>query len=634
MAGMTARAPVSNSPRAGSPLASRAGKRGKRAGSPPLPRFPHLRLKYISANFLRLVPVRRKTRGLTARQALLAQAAVKAELRRRAEARLQSAPLYSEADLLDPNAGTAPLFTRSRLGVPPSGGPAVSAVVGRAATPAPPAAPPATPSPPKPKKRFFLRPRYDGVPDILDAIQELGGIASPSQSRHADKGDFDGFAEALTGPARLLIRRRGGLMPDQLVNALTDQEISTGQTCRLESTSDLYDAITAAVAGRAADKKQAARDMVDQEFYEAALTNKPRRGGCATPIPAGQLKVGDRFKVKRDQCQVHDLDPDTSDIDVRCSPKFGRQKLPDGSSVFPDDCRVESSNPVALDLIEDASDFIKEVKQSKSPPKTVEEALERYKRNTAVGRSRGEQFVDDAEFKSLWRTFAQRRNPAEDREAQRLRFLEMVAKQKQEQQARIDAAFSAAGNSKTIKLLNTDGRMMIVARSTRTPGVWQLSWFTRGGDPSGHAEFATRDEALLSAIGVRGKTYGPPHGDRGFQVVAANGRRFNPNGWRWRWPGDVDPRRPLRGRRRNPDLFGAPESVEEQKQRLADEEARRLKTEQREELRRRAASRLTGRGVDTTGDLFEDQNLFAVRRKNPVFLPNEPARRLFFVAAD
>ncbi len=192
---------------------------------------------------------------------------------------------------------------------------------------------------------MFLRPRH-GVPDILDAIQDLGGIASPSQSRHADKGDFDGFAEALTGPARLLIRRRGGLMPDQLVNALTSQDISTGQTFRLESTSDLYDAIAAAVTSRAADKKQAERDRLDLEFYEAALTNKTRVAGCAAPIPAGQLKVGDKFRVKRDQCHVHDLDPDTSDIDVRCSPRFGRQKVPDGSSVFPDHCRVESENPI------------------------------------------------------------------------------------------------------------------------------------------------------------------------------------------------------------------------------------------------------------------------------------------------
>ncbi len=183
------------------------------------------------------------------------------------------------------------------------------------------------------------------MPDILDTIQDLGGIASPSQSRYAGKGDFDGFSESVTGPARLLIRRRGGLMPDLLVHALTDAAVSTGQTWRLESTSDLYDAIAAAVESRAADKKQAARDLADQEFYEAALTNKPRRGGCSSPIQSGQLKVGDKFRVKRDQCTVHDLDPDTSDIDVRCSPKFGRQKIPDSTPVFPDDCRVESSNP-------------------------------------------------------------------------------------------------------------------------------------------------------------------------------------------------------------------------------------------------------------------------------------------------
>ena len=115
---------------------------------------------------------------------------------------------------------------------------------------------------------------------------------------------------------------------------MTDAKTSTGQTFRLESTSDLYDAIAAAVQGRQADKKQAARDLVDQEFYEAALTDKPRRAGCATPVPVGQLKVGDRFKVKRDECTVRDLDPDTAQLDVRCSPRFGRQTILDGSALF------------------------------------------------------------------------------------------------------------------------------------------------------------------------------------------------------------------------------------------------------------------------------------------------------------
>jgi hypothetical protein len=199
--------------------------------------------------------------------------------------------------------------------------------------------PPATFSPP-PKRRspFFLRTRRDGVPDILDAIQELGGIAAPSQSRFAGKGDFDGFREAFTGPARVLIRSKGGLMPDVLLEALTNPDSGAGQVFRLDSTSDLYDAVAAAVKGRAADKRQAARDRIDQEFYDRVLA----KAHCN--LNTQQLKVGDRFGVKRDKCRVIDLDPDTDELTAECEPKFGRQKLPDNSPFNPERCMVESES--------------------------------------------------------------------------------------------------------------------------------------------------------------------------------------------------------------------------------------------------------------------------------------------------
>ncbi len=85
------------------------------------------------------------------------------------------------------------------------------------------------------RKSFFLRPRADGVPDILDAIQFLGGIRSPTASKFAGQGDYDGFREAFTGPARVLIRRSGGMRPDELVQALTDEAAGAGQTFRLEN---------------------------------------------------------------------------------------------------------------------------------------------------------------------------------------------------------------------------------------------------------------------------------------------------------------------------------------------------------------------------------------------------------------
>lgn len=191
------------------------------------------------------------------------------------------------------------------------------------------------------RKSFYLRPRRDGVPDILDAIQELGGIAAPSQSRHASKGDYDGFREAFSGLARLLIRSSGGLQPDVLLEALTNPRSGVGQVFRLETTSDLYDAVAEAVKGRASDKRQAERDKLDVEFFERTLAKH------VCHLNTQQLKVGDRFRVKRDKCAVTDLDPDTFEVQVECSPRFGRQRLPDNAPFNPNGCRIEAKeNPI------------------------------------------------------------------------------------------------------------------------------------------------------------------------------------------------------------------------------------------------------------------------------------------------
>lgn len=196
------------------------------------------------------------------------------------------------------------------------------------------------PPAPRPKPSFYLRARQDGVPDVLDAIQEIGGIAAPSQSAYAGKGDYDGFREAFTGPARLLVRSRGGLRPDALVEALTNPKSGIGQVFRLESTSDLYDAVVAAVKGREVDRRAAERGRLDHEFFERVLSKHV----CG--LNTQQLKVGDRFRVKRDKCAVTDLDPDTFEVSVECSPRFGRQKLPDNSPFNPERCKVEGKgNP-------------------------------------------------------------------------------------------------------------------------------------------------------------------------------------------------------------------------------------------------------------------------------------------------
>lgn len=86
------------------------------------------------------------------------------------------------------------------------------------------------------------------------------------------------------------------------------------------------------------------------------------------------------------------------------------------------------------------------------------------------------------------------------------------------------------------------------------------------------------------------------------------------------------------------DLFGAPESVEEQKARVAREKAAAKAKADREEMLRRHAAPLTGRAVDTTSDMFDaresDTPLFAQKPKpqqprNGELFSQAPAREGF-----
>lgn len=260
-----------------------------------------------------------------------------------------------------------------------------------------PAAPPAS-LPPAPggivapaaivrrRPAFYLRPRPDGVPDILDAIQDIGGIASPAQSRFADRGDYDGFKESVRGPARVLVRSRGGMRPDELAEALGNPETGAGQIWRLESTSDLWDAIDKAVAAREAARGQFKRLMQDEVFQAAALGGK--RSGCRQPRDTAELKPGDRFTVRRDPCTVRRRD-ESGEVSVKCETRFGTQRLPPAGPFYPDKCQVEKApapNPAGFfDEIETPAQQKARLEREALKRKQAEEIAERSARRL-VGR--------------------------------------------------------------------------------------------------------------------------------------------------------------------------------------------------------------------------------------------------------
>jgi hypothetical protein len=192
---------------------------------------------------------------------------------------------------------------------------------------------PQKPRPPSGGKNpFWLRSRSDGVPDILDSIQELGGIRPPGPNAG---GEYDGFREAMTGPARMLIRKGAAHAPDTIIGEL--QAIGAPGANRIQTTDDLWEQISAAVKSRDGLRKteigQRAEAKQISEFQRRAVQgDRPKKeAGTYARVPVGSMLEGDTFKVQNHSFTVRhlDFDPDGNliSVEVKDGPKFGVQRL-------------------------------------------------------------------------------------------------------------------------------------------------------------------------------------------------------------------------------------------------------------------------------------------------------------------
>lgn len=183
----------------------------------------------------------------------------------------------------------------------------------------------------KPAGRSFrLSPLPDGTADLLNVIEELGGVRGPRAGQKG--GEYDGFSETFNAGLPRLLRNRSGQAVDQLMVELD------GLGYRFQTPDDFYRAVNQAVETRRQARVELERQMEGDKFVQAALENRGRSKGeaAAKPVPVDTLVVGDKFKVKREAFEVVDVDPDTLDLIVRDGPRFGTQVLPAGSQLFAD----------------------------------------------------------------------------------------------------------------------------------------------------------------------------------------------------------------------------------------------------------------------------------------------------------
>lgn len=80
----------------------------------------------------------------------------------------------------------------------------------------------------------------------------------------------------------------------------------------------------------------------------------------------------------------------------------------------------------------------------------------------------------------------------------------------------------AMANGRAVRLKSARGYGdKIVTPSAREAGKWQLTDFTKDGEPWGHHDFESLELALRTAMGQwRDEIPGPPFGDSSYAVAA------------------------------------------------------------------------------------------------------------------
>ncbi len=74
---------------------------------------------------------------------------------------------------------------------------------------------------------------------------------------------------------------------------------------------------------------------------------------------------------------------------------------------------------------------------------------------------------------------------------------------------------------RSVRFRASDGSVgdIIVTPSASESGKWQLTWFTKTGEPWGHAVYPNFEEVVSSAMGQFTKSNGPPHGSSRYEPV-------------------------------------------------------------------------------------------------------------------
>lgn len=202
---------------------------------------------------------------------------------------------------------------------------------------------PLAPEQRRPRRRMRLPLPPDGRPDILNAIQDYGGIPAPRKGQRG--GEYNGFRDAFRGVARFLVNTTtpgsqygaGGIdtwlsnfytsgegmefAPPGVISRDEDSPDPGAVQAEIDSQSfqEFFDRVSAAVQRRTDQATEIGTTAARERFANAALGNEKRlkRRTADNPTRAGSLAVGDQFEIDGEQFVVLEVDPATGDVFVQ-----------------------------------------------------------------------------------------------------------------------------------------------------------------------------------------------------------------------------------------------------------------------------------------------------------------------------
>lgn len=198
----------------------------------------------------------------------------------------------------------------------------------------------------------------DGEPDLLNFIQDHGGVPGPARD---SGGEYDNFRETFTGIAQFLVNRfgrgsrygPGGIdawlkdfynssevafrypIPGQTVEPNPYSPLGVTVTLPSNSTGQFYELVSQALAKRR-DTLLRVKDARKVEKFEAAILGnekRRKRDRADNPTRVGTLAIGDSFRINGEQFVVTDIDPDTEEVTVQDGIQY---RLDDDQIFYPD----------------------------------------------------------------------------------------------------------------------------------------------------------------------------------------------------------------------------------------------------------------------------------------------------------